>query len=828
MPHTPLVPLLLATTLFIGTAASTAVAQEHPRIFFTNTDIPQLQNNATTTHTNIATQLQTFADQMVQNQATPPTDPIAEFPEEGTWRIWGEQLPAVAMAWLIETNPTKRDAYHQWLTTWMDAMAGWPQWGPTPRTHLDLDGAHLLAGFTTACDIIDSSLDSTRRTQYHNRIATQANAFADAVTHADPPFWTNNWLGNHNTINHNAVLLAGLMLQNEHGDANTWITLATTNTQHVMDLRQSRTDGSDIEGVMYATYGDHSLFQTLHLLHQHLDIDHSTSPWITARANFYLHSTHPNLDTTLDIGDCLGTWGHGPEHNLFYLDTIAPPTEQGRATALALAIRDAMTDTHPLGKPPGATLWLSFLWFNPQLADTEFPAQGPELTRFDDWDVVVWKEGWDHQTQLPNTTLSFKCGTSPGRSAWNAMLENNDLIDTLGCAHANPDAGSFTFKPHGQHFIIDSLYERPKRTSLNNCITFGPPPIIDRGIDEDDLATVWDLAYFDQLGDLAEIGQTGEWNVWMGPMHTFFNQDNNPDPTHTPHINAHGEHNGVIYTSGEAHTAYPHTIPIADGATQALGLQRLHRGLLRLPNDVLLVIDRIATNNTLPTHTYFRSLSTPAFDRDFQSAGDGNATATLLLDDGSTGVLQVLTPFTGALTTGRTICDWDDVHPALHVDDWHDLNHWSIFARFTNPDQDGDTTTVYALHDNQTTANVTSIDTSDARGVQLTIELDAGMCDIRIATDLTLESRLGFLGINGYATSRGALYANICSGDANGGGCPCIGDADDSGSVDIEDLLLVLGEYSTCTENCSGDLDDDGDVDIEDMLIVIGGWGPCP
>jgi hypothetical protein len=46
--------------------------------------------------------------------------------------------------------------------------------------------------------------------------------------------------------------------------------------------------------------------------------------------------------------------------------------------------------------------------------------------------------------------------------------------------------------------------------------------------------------------------------------------------------------------------------------------------------------------------------------------------------------------------------------------------------------------------------------------------------------------------------------------------------------VDIEDLLLVLGEYSTCTQNCSSDLDDDGDVDIEDMLIVIGGWGPCP
>ena len=43
-----------------------------------------------------------------------------------------------------------------------------------------------------------------------------------------------------------------------------------------------------------------------------------------------------------------------------------------------------------------------------------------------------------------------------------------------------------------------------KRTSLNNCITFGPPPIIDRGWDDDEIATVWDLKYLDQLGDLAE------------------------------------------------------------------------------------------------------------------------------------------------------------------------------------------------------------------------------------------------------------------------------------------------------------------------------------
>jgi len=73
-----------------------------------------------------------------------------------------------------------------------------------------------------------------------------------------------------------------------------------------------------------------------------------------------------------------------------------------------------------------------------------------------------------------------------------------------------------------------------------------------------------------------------------------------------------------------------------------------------------------------------------------------------------------------------------------------------------------------------------------------------------------------------YTDAGGNTVANECPEE------DCVGDADGSGFVNIEDLLVVLGEYSSCTENCSGDLDDDGDVDIEDMLIVIGAWGPCP
>ena len=56
----------------------------------------------------------------------------------------------------------------------------------------------------------------------------------------------------------------------------------------------------------------------------------------------------------------------------------------------------------------------------------------------------------------------------------------------------------------------------------------------------------------------------------------------------------------------------------------------------------------------------------------------------------------------------------------------------------------------------------------------------------------------------------------------------CLSDADATGFVDIEDLLVVLPEFRSCPAGCAADFDDDGDVDVHDMLVVIGNWGPCP
>jgi len=51
----------------------------------------------------------------------------------------------------------------------------------------------------------------------------------------------------------------------------------------------------------------------------------------------------------------------------------------------------------------------------------------------------------------------------------------------------------------------------------------------------------------------------------------------------------------------------------------------------------------------------------------------------------------------------------------------------------------------------------------------------------------------------------------------------CVGDFDNSGIIDVLDLLALIAYWG----GPDGDLNDDGTTDVLDILIVIANWGPC-
>lgn len=59
---------------------------------------------------------------------------------------------------------------------------------------------------------------------------------------------------------------------------------------------------------------------------------------------------------------------------------------------------------------------------------------------------------------------------------------------------------------------------------------------------------------------------------------------------------------------------------------------------------------------------------------------------------------------------------------------------------------------------------------------------------------------------------------------------PCGGDLNNDGSVNVTDLLGVIGAWGACPApaNCPADRNFDGTVNVTDLLQVIGTWGACP
>tara|TARA_B100001059_G_scaffold57635_2_gene52945 strand:- start:2804 stop:4498 length:1695 start_codon:yes stop_codon:yes gene_type:complete len=55
----------------------------------------------------------------------------------------------------------------------------------------------------------------------------------------------------------------------------------------------------------------------------------------------------------------------------------------------------------------------------------------------------------------------------------------------------------------------------------------------------------------------------------------------------------------------------------------------------------------------------------------------------------------------------------------------------------------------------------------------------------------------------------------------------CPGDIDDSGAVEVNDVLLMLSAWGTCGPPCPADLDEDGEVEVDDILALLSYWGDC-
>jgi hypothetical protein len=53
----------------------------------------------------------------------------------------------------------------------------------------------------------------------------------------------------------------------------------------------------------------------------------------------------------------------------------------------------------------------------------------------------------------------------------------------------------------------------------------------------------------------------------------------------------------------------------------------------------------------------------------------------------------------------------------------------------------------------------------------------------------------------------------------------CIADANGDGNVNVNDLLILIGNWGQ--SDSPADVNNDGIVNVSDILLMIDAWGPC-
>jgi hypothetical protein len=84
------------------------------------------------------------------------------------------------------------------------------------------------------------------------------------------------------------------------------------------------------------------------------------------------------------------------------------------------------------------------------------------------------------------------------------------------------------------------------------------------------------------------------------------------------------------------------------------------------------------------------------------------------------------------------------------------------------------------------------------------------------------QNQLIRIRIGGFNTATGT--GNMVISCTPAPACPA--DVNDNGTVDIDDLVLVITSWGATSG--AADVNNDSIVNIDDLVIVITGWGPCP
>ena len=576
----------------------TPTPNSHPRLLFNADELEVLRARAQQEDWNSITEDWEAVVATYLDEDDLPANTLAGMPTvDAEWRQYAETLTNLSLAWAILQDEAARDQA-------LEAMRRYTNlnyWGTDEYPKQDLGAGHTIYAYAIGIDVLWQQVDADTREQWVERLRDATSVYYSQTQLEEPVHWSSLYNGNHCHNNWTAIYTAGVVLENEIDEASAWVEDGITTAQAVLKFWDPITDGSHQEGVSYSSYGNTYLFSWLHILKRRGEIDYSGNRWLSAHVEFLVYSSLLDDSEVLSFADGTRGYYHGPQNVLYFLEAHRG---DGLAAGLASRLTDKFHEGELIGNSRHREIWQELLWYSP-----DFSAVTPEqaglgnMKTFEDMGLSVWRNGWGATDSL----LATNMGPPGGRAALEGAKSGDSLYQGMGFSHEHPDAGSLIFYPGGKRVLTDTYYIKPKRTSMENSLTFIASEAMLRPYTIEQAANAWGLesdTFVQDIGDPAEVGQIGEWKIWMGGLDDMLEHD-----VDTSLLVA-AESDGVVLVSAELSGVYPDQFPTESGQ-QDLGLERLSRSVLRLPGDQLVIIDWLKTSQPLTPVAWFHNTFYP-------------------------------------------------------------------------------------------------------------------------------------------------------------------------------------------------------------------------
>ncbi len=410
---------------------------DHPSIFFSAADIPDIRLKAASSHAAIMKPILSQANSLLS--LSPPAAPVGA--DYTKLSLAARDVTVLAFAFVATGDARYLTAGRQYLVS----FDSWPLWGADSKLgDRDLTLGFMLRACAMAYDWIYDSLSTSDRAAVHDAIVKHAQEMYEAASGPYKADWANWWpqsFGQNHWDNNNSALgLAALALDGECDSSTTWLNHA---------IREMRKDSFNLANIGDGTWHEGCLYQNSKLtatmpfyynLKRLKGIDCLPKNYLSAYALFALYNYLPsNRQMVMTFSSYLRDWGGWLSAAGYSLLSLA---------ASACNSGYAQWLWNKMGTELGRSSYQAgnhiseFFYYSPSIPAAT-PFNLPLSRTFPDLEGVIWRSGWG----ADELTFGLISGSYGGRFLYNQYLSKRYPFDAdganLNVGHNHADANTF-------------------------------------------------------------------------------------------------------------------------------------------------------------------------------------------------------------------------------------------------------------------------------------------------------------------------------------------------------------------------------------------------